>query len=185
MHCWAAVSHYIDYKGDWDVPLDLKRALSALSGLFYVADSEFEQFYAARIASKQRAEQQPQSSESQEINLDTVAAYIADKFPDRRQLNDIDDKSYVSNLVMQLKEAGYTSMAQIDRDITRASDAFAHFEGLMSKRNDGSKYFAALAAVRISLVIASPAFNKVAWNQGHQADQVEESRKFLRPLDAT
>jgi hypothetical protein len=41
MHCWAAVSHYLDYKGDWDVPVDLKRALSALSGLFYVADNEF------------------------------------------------------------------------------------------------------------------------------------------------
>lgn len=51
MHCWAAVSHYVDYKGDWDVPASLKMALSALSGLFYVADSEFEQFNAAMMAS--------------------------------------------------------------------------------------------------------------------------------------
>ena len=32
MHAWAAVSHYLDYKGDWDVPVELKRSLSALSG---------------------------------------------------------------------------------------------------------------------------------------------------------
>jgi ppGpp synthetase/RelA/SpoT-type nucleotidyltranferase len=34
MHAWATVSHYLDYKGDWDVPAELKRSLSALSGLF-------------------------------------------------------------------------------------------------------------------------------------------------------
>ena len=69
MHCWAAVSHYLDYKGDWDVPADLKRALSALSGLFYVADSEFEQFYSARIESKRKAEQ---LGPAEEINLEPI-----------------------------------------------------------------------------------------------------------------
>lgn len=27
MHAWAVVSHYLDYKGDWDVPADLKLSL--------------------------------------------------------------------------------------------------------------------------------------------------------------
>lgn len=58
MHCWAAVSHYVDYKGDWDVPGGLKMGLNALGGLFYVADNEFEQFYAAQNASRVRSETQ-------------------------------------------------------------------------------------------------------------------------------
>src|ERR1017187_5180480 len=74
MHCWAAVSHYLEYKGDWDVPKELKLALGALGGLFYVADNQFEQFNAARVASKKILETLPQEV-SQDINLDTFSDY--------------------------------------------------------------------------------------------------------------
>lgn len=48
MDAWAAVSHYLAYKGQWDVPVELQKAMNALSGLFYVADSEFQQIYGAK-----------------------------------------------------------------------------------------------------------------------------------------
>ena len=64
MHAWAAVTHYLDYKGERDVPRDLKQALSALAGLFYVADSEFEQFNSARLESQRKAA----ASEQQKAN---------------------------------------------------------------------------------------------------------------------
>src|SRR5260370_35528939 len=71
MHSWAVISHYIDYKGDWDVPAHLKRSLNALSGLFYVADEQFEQFYIARMQAKTVAKENAAQGAS-EINLDTL-----------------------------------------------------------------------------------------------------------------
>jgi putative GTP pyrophosphokinase len=41
MDAWAAVSHYLDYKTDVDVPAALKKDFQALSGLFYLADTHF------------------------------------------------------------------------------------------------------------------------------------------------
>ena len=34
MHCWAAVSHYLDYKGEWDVPAHMRLSLNALGEPF-------------------------------------------------------------------------------------------------------------------------------------------------------
>ncbi len=39
---WAAVSHHLVYKREEDFPHQLRRNLNALSGLFYVADTQFE-----------------------------------------------------------------------------------------------------------------------------------------------
>ena len=39
---WASISHYLDYKKESDIPRHLKRDFSALSELFYVADTHFE-----------------------------------------------------------------------------------------------------------------------------------------------
>lgn len=39
---WASISHYLDYKSESEIPLHLKRAFYALSGLFYVADAHYE-----------------------------------------------------------------------------------------------------------------------------------------------
>jgi putative GTP pyrophosphokinase len=38
---WASVSHYLDYKPESSLPEQLRRDLYALSGLFYVADTNF------------------------------------------------------------------------------------------------------------------------------------------------
>ncbi len=39
---WASISHYLDYKNETEIPIQLKRDFHALSGLFYVADTHFE-----------------------------------------------------------------------------------------------------------------------------------------------
>lgn len=153
MHCWAAVSHYLDYKGDWDVPAELKRALSALSGLFYVADSEFEQFYSARAASLKRAETSVDPAANEEINLDTMAVYLRTKFPKRKQYGSDD----VSSLVHEIKRAGYASIADVDRDIERAKDAFAAYE---KRRPPTSGKFAAVGVARVSLRLANKNFKR-------------------------
>jgi putative GTP pyrophosphokinase len=150
MHAWAAVSHYLDYKGDWDVPSDLKRALSALSGLFYVADNEFEQFYAARVDSQKRADKAIDPNKVEEINLDTLTTYLATQFRDREI-----DPEVTSELVQMIKEAGYTSLSQVSSDIAQILPTFEKYEKGDPPR--GGRY-SAFGAARICLAMVSKEF---------------------------
>lgn len=171
MHAWAAVSHYLDYKGDWDVPVELKRSLNALSGLFYVADTEFEQFYAARVDSKREAEQLPSILEKTEINLDTVTAFLKRKFPDRSQT----EEDGYSTFVRELKNAGFRSLSDVEREIDRAHEAFLEYE----EGHPPSKQpqFADLGAARLSLGLASKKFySQLKKHRGGQPDDLLEFR---------
>jgi putative GTP pyrophosphokinase len=154
MHAWAAVSHHLDYKGDWDVPDELKRALSALSGLFYVADNEFEQFYAARLQSKESLKTEARPLKNREINLDTMTLYLAGRFPDREQSNE----GQVSEIVQEVKAAGYTSIVELDRDISKAALAFSELEKANPPTN--GRYIT-VGVVRISLRLVSKKFRQI------------------------
>jgi ppGpp synthetase/RelA/SpoT-type nucleotidyltranferase len=157
MNAWAVVSHYLDYKGDWDVPAELKRALNALSGLFYIADNQFEQVYHARQTSLENALREPLSAlkQSAEIDLDTLTGYMSKKFPDR-----FVPPSGDSMLVQQLKQAGFTSIEELDAEITRISDAFLRYEAAHPPLTGGPS-FNAVGAVRISMELASKKFYEV------------------------
>ncbi|WPO40164.1 hypothetical protein [Tardiphaga sp. 42S5] len=143
MHAWAAVSHHLDYKGDWDVPEELKRALSALGGLFYVADNEFEQFYSARLQSKLEAEQTNVVIEQKELNLDTIIPYLKQHFADRKQPT----PSGASKLVKQLKGYGYKSIQDLEHMLNRGEEAFAAYE---RSNPPASGRFYAEGAVRVT-----------------------------------
>lgn len=166
MHAWAAVSHYLDYKGDWDVPEDLKRALGALSGLFYVADSEFEQFYAARVQSRKDAEVQTSPEGEQEINLDTMISYLKQRFPDRRQ----SDTQLVSEIVHEVKAVGYTSIRELDRDIMRGLPAFLELEKRHPPSRDMLRYLA-IGAVRVTLRLVSAKMRELEQNGAFEGDR--------------
>lgn len=85
MHAWAAVSHYLDYKSELDIPFELRKELNALSGLFYVADSQFESAFNARIASRSSAQMKADQNSlfDERLNLDTLSAFLRKRFPDR------------------------------------------------------------------------------------------------------
>jgi putative GTP pyrophosphokinase len=152
MHCWAAVSHHVDYKGDWDVPANLKMALSALSGLFFVADNEFEQFYAAQLASRELAERTSKETDGQvEINLDTASALLARLYPKRTRAG----ASTMSEFVQELKEANYTSLAELEADLIKGADAPIDYE---RKVKDGRLFFVTVGAARRALEAVSPEF---------------------------
>src|SRR5947208_10717429 len=78
MDAWANVSHYLDYKGEADVPKPLRRDFYALSGLFYVADSHFEMFFKSSKDSRKQMAKLASESQSelteQDINLDSLTA---------------------------------------------------------------------------------------------------------------
>jgi GTP pyrophosphokinase len=177
MHCWAAVSHYIDYKGDWDVPKDLKMSLSALSGLFYVADTQFQQFSQARVESQARAK----PTNDDELNLDTLAAYLPRRFPGRQDVS-IDS---VSNLVQELKEAGYTRISQIDDDLGRSMDAFTAFEKehpAFGGRRGG--YYNQVGVCRSALTIANTDYLALRGqkNEHFNSEDYEKFRHLVKSV---
>jgi ppGpp synthetase/RelA/SpoT-type nucleotidyltranferase len=155
MDAWANVSHYLDYKTDKDVPSDLRRDFYALSGLFYVADRHFEMFFLSRQESQEKLVglfQEPPSNRQfvQEINLDSLSAYLQSKYPDRRHAGAIE----ISALVEQLIKAEYRTMDDVERSINKGWDAFLQYEA----DNQTLNYFFDIGAVRATLEIVDNNF---------------------------
>jgi hypothetical protein len=149
MHAWAEISHYLAYKGEWDVPAHLKKSLNALSGLFYVADGEFERFYYESLKSRQMARE----LKNEEINLDTVSELLSQLYHNRATV----PGNLVSDLVQQIKRSGYQRISEVREDLLRAFEWFEQFEKEHSK--DGSfPTYSRVAAARVSLNMANKTF---------------------------
>ena len=126
MDAWANVSHYLDYKGESSVPEDLKKDFFALSGLFYVADQHFEIFASRARESRERAGKQLQSDVASdlEINLDTMEAFLARRYPDREH----SDRALVSRLVEEVADGGLTTLGALESALDEVEPRFLKAE---------------------------------------------------------
>lgn len=172
MDAWANVSHHLDYKSEEDVPTDLKRDFYALSGLFYVADKHFEMFYGASSQSKEQmselfAEASPNVKADQEINLDSLTAYLNTKFPDRNHM----DSSWVSSLLRDLKQAGYKTIGDIEKMVENTVNAFNQYEHDKFKRT----FLADVGVVRISGEIANDEMIRAGLERSFLGGDLEKS----------
>lgn len=162
MDAWAATSHYLDYKSDTDVPSDLRRDFYALSGLFYVADRHFEMFFKSRQTVREqivRTLERQHPLMDQEINLDSLDAYLRYKFPDREQ----GDLESVSQAVEELSQAGFRTVSGVDKMITTHWDWFVKREeddpptDEHDPEGERKVAFAAVGVVRVILHMIRPA----------------------------
>lgn len=159
MDAWANVSHHLDYKSDKDVPAELRKDFYALSGLFYVADRHFEMFYSQSNESRREMKElfhdavSNDQKEKQELNLDTLSAYLATKFPDRQQSPSKD----VSSLLSSLLKSGYTTIGEIDALVDRGAQAFRLYEQDKALSITGSQ-FASVGVVRVTMQILDDRF---------------------------
>jgi putative GTP pyrophosphokinase len=129
---------------------------ASLSGLFYVADKHFELFYHEKLESRKRAEASIDTdhpSLEQEINLETMTAYLHRKFPDR----DHTESPSVSELVEEVTASGYSSLAELDAQINYAWAAFLQAEQDQPPQN--APTFADVGAVRGALALADDAYS--------------------------
>lgn len=119
MDAWDSVSHHLDYKKEIDVPSQLKKDFYALSGLFYVADTHFELFKDSvenlRLQLTESVEKD-QFNLNQEMNLDTLRAYLAWKLPDREKAEDI----HLSDLLSDLQKTGYFHFRKLDEALNKS-----------------------------------------------------------------
>jgi putative GTP pyrophosphokinase len=156
---WANVSHYLAYKTDIDVPSNLKRDFYALSGLFYIADSHFELFFRSSKESQAQAIAQVSSASKpqlaqQEINLDSMTAYLRARFPDREHKT----PPAVSDLVSELSQAGYRTIGQIDEILDRTDAAFQQYERDLPPTSSFRR-FSDVGVVRVCLCVVDDNFN--------------------------
>jgi putative GTP pyrophosphokinase len=179
MDAWANVSHYLAYKSDIDVPTNLKRDFHALSGLFYVADSHFELFSRSSSESRQQMVELASVSKldlgAQEINLDSLSAYLHVRFTDRAH----SEAKLVSELVQQLLTAGYKTIGEIAEVVDRTESAFKEYErdkrAREPKKGQKSNPYKDAGVVRVSLRIADEKFNALLGGLA----SVEKYRKML------
>lgn len=179
MDAWANVSHYLEYKSETDVPTDLRRDFYALSGLFYVADKHFEMFFRSRNESREQLAEafaDVAASHEQEINLDSLSAYLLNRFPERSHSGAKD----ISVLVKELTTAGFKHISEIDSHLDRGSEAFGKYER-EHPPSTPSKRFADTGVVRCTLDLTSDEYltvrrHKYKFNELH----VKKYRKLVR-----
>jgi ppGpp synthetase/RelA/SpoT-type nucleotidyltranferase len=149
MDAWANVSHYLAYKGDSSIPEELRRDFHALSGLFYVADKHFELFFDRAIAVQHEVDQTLQASNlGVPVSLDSLAAYLERRYPERKR----SDRADYAELAEELLMFGFESLRDVEQMLDRTAAEFASQE----ERNPG--YYTGCGVVRISLGSVNPEY---------------------------
>jgi len=178
MHAWATISHYLDYKSPNAIPSNLRRDFNALSAMFYVADSHFELFF----SSSQQAEQKAQIANTlgtEEINLDTLTAYLKKKYPTRDSTSSVG----ISDLVEELVASGYQTISRLDSDLDRSKEAFIIYEAENPPR-PGPQY-ADIGVVRVAPSIANEEFLSARGQEAlTMADRYRQYRSHVIDSDA-
>ncbi len=119
-HAWCAISHHLDYKHPNAIPAPLQKQFHALSALFYLADDNFESLYKASVKARKEAEQKDlEQIGKEEINYDTLDAYLKKKFPDRQPA----PPQHISLLSEELYRAGYRTIADLDKKLSGTEPA--------------------------------------------------------------
>lgn len=109
MDAWASISHYMDYKNEFDIPSHLKRSFHALSGLLHVADLQFKELHDAKIKFSELLKTKLiEEKISSLINFDSLKAYLEEKYGYR----DSDDSATISDLIHEL---GYFKIKTLER----------------------------------------------------------------------
>jgi putative GTP pyrophosphokinase len=157
MDAWANVSHYLAYKGESSIPLDLRRDFNALSGLFYVADSHFELFFGqTKMVREQAGQELIADAPDIPLNLDTLAEFLPRRFPEREHA----DRAGIGELTDELLGQGFSTIAELDVRLTEVDDALREHEkkdppiASAGERDDG--LFSDVGAARVSVRLGNP-----------------------------
>jgi len=180
MHAWATISHYLDYKSPLAIPSHLRKDFNALSAMFYVADTHFEVFFRSSQQAKEIAEEKAESLPEivkEEINSDTLAAYLVKKYPDREHT----EPETISKLVEELRSVGYAKIGQLDVALQRSTRAFETFEKAHRPATKDARY-SDVGVVRVSLSIADPTYLNFRMHKEKYPEEIRERYEEYRHL---
>lgn len=129
-HIWAAASHKLQYKNEAGVPPPLRRTINRVSALLETVDLEFERVLDER--KKYVVSGTSSASPGDPFNVDSLAAYLASKFPAENKKSEED----YAELLSDVTELEVNSIGMLEPIISR------HMEFVMDddkKRSDERK----------------------------------------------
>jgi putative GTP pyrophosphokinase len=154
MDAWASVAHHLEYKQEIDIPVELRTDFNSLSGLFYVADTHFELFRNGTIETRKNLLKTVQRDEfqiDQEVNLDSLAAYMQWKFPERKiKTQSLTDLGW-SYIVGELRRHGYRQIRKLDDKVNIAFPILKEFEQKEFKQKKWKPVWAPDGLIRVTL----------------------------------
>lgn len=178
---WAIVAHELSYKNESDIPKQFRRRLNALSGLFEIADAQFELIRKARNDYQSEKidsiKNNTISLERESLELDNLVAYMSTKFTDREEAT---ESSY-SEFLNELKLSGYETLDSLDKDIERSSEALIAYEKEnppYSAELDEPTQYNKIGAARVSLDFANETF----FNLNNNPVIITDRRKKMAPF---
>jgi putative GTP pyrophosphokinase len=162
MDAWANVSHHLEYKGEASIPEPLRRNFHALSGLFYVADQNFQALYDASGQADRAASDQPQRVDRASIPIDrsTVRALLRELYADRKP----SDLTSISEFVEEVAEAGYEKLDDLRQVLVRADALAKEQEFKHPPHGTPGKKFFDVGIARNALAVADPAYAEAKYD---------------------
>lgn len=101
MHTWAEIEHELGYKKEDDIPKEFRREFSLLSASLETVDNQFERLKNDITAYREQNKIESAYKNNNELNLDTLQAFLDDYFPEREK-----SENYTSELVSELNALG-------------------------------------------------------------------------------
>lgn len=160
MDAWASVSHHLDYKQETDIPSDLRTDFNAVSGLFYVADTHFELFKEGVVkarANLMKTIQEGTFDLDQEINLESLTAFIDLRFPERSH-----KRGFLggSDVLSELRKFGYKNLRPLDEKVQMVLPMIKEYEMAEFKLSKWEPQWAYDGLVRTILDLADDRYFK-------------------------
>jgi len=165
MDAWANVSQFLGYKDELSIPAELRRDFHALSGLFYVADKHFELFFDQTKAVRQETEQLlAEASNAVPLNLDTLAAFLEQRFSDREHAS----RAGIGELADELLRFGYNTISELEDMLAQSEPLFMKREKAQPPHHEQGRRFTDIGVVRMSLRLLNPSYEEFVMDKSVQ-----------------
>jgi ppGpp synthetase/RelA/SpoT-type nucleotidyltranferase len=181
MDAWANVSQFLGYKDELSIPAELRRDFHALSGLFYVADKHFELFFdQTKLVREQTDQQLSEDSSDVPLNLDTLAAFLEQRFPNRQH----GSRAGIGELVDELLRFGYKTIAELEEMLARSEQQFAKSEKEKPPHGQKGRKFFDVGVIRVSLGLLDPSYEKFVTDKAVSKKDASAPRRSRTPRAA-
>jgi putative GTP pyrophosphokinase len=116
---WAIIDHHLAYKKSELIPHTLRRKLNSLAGMLETADDQFNRIrserndYLERVTDK---ESDPETFLNQELNQDTLTAYLKARDPSEDPLD-----GYVSGILRSIDTSRFHTLRSLDELMTHTA----------------------------------------------------------------
>ena len=188
MDAWASVSHHLDYKQEMDIPSELRADFNALSGLFYVADTHFELFKKGVVEARENLMKTVRRGEfniNQEINLDSLAAYMQWKFPERKIKATSLTHFGWSLIISELSRLGYRRIRELDDKVNKVFQILKELEQREFEQKKWSPVWAPDGLIRVVLDLTDDKYFKryeKSLRKSRTRTKTEVNRAYLRMI---